>query len=196
MTEAQWLAKRKMGITGSDIAAIMGLNPWKTREQVYLDKIGQGKPFTGNDATRAGQRLEHPISSFWSKTNQIIITQGEFTAHPEEPLFIGTPDFLHPFGGLEIKTGVEGTFKKGCPVYYEYQSRWYMMLTQRKRWDLLACLVPKDRSLIPPDGEVWEWLPFQPMRDYRFERDLNIEEAMKLSAYRFIDDYFPHWRIK
>lgn len=38
---AEQLAKRRTGITSTDIAAICGLNPYKSPMAVYLDKIGK-----------------------------------------------------------------------------------------------------------------------------------------------------------
>jgi len=34
----EWLKKRKLGIGGSDISAVSGVNPWKTAWDVYMDK--------------------------------------------------------------------------------------------------------------------------------------------------------------
>lgn len=36
-----WLEARRTGIGGSDALACLGLDPWKTRLEAYLDKIGQ-----------------------------------------------------------------------------------------------------------------------------------------------------------
>ena len=45
MDHALWLEERRKGIGGSDVAAIMGLSPWKTAYQVYQDKRGGGERF-------------------------------------------------------------------------------------------------------------------------------------------------------
>lgn len=36
-----WLAERRTGIGGSDIAALLGLSPWKTPLQLWMDKTGR-----------------------------------------------------------------------------------------------------------------------------------------------------------
>lgn len=38
---AAWLAQRRTGIGGSDIAAILGLSPYKTQVELWLDKTGR-----------------------------------------------------------------------------------------------------------------------------------------------------------
>ena len=38
LTREEWLARRRSGIGGSDVAAVLGLSPWKSPRQVWLDK--------------------------------------------------------------------------------------------------------------------------------------------------------------
>ena len=190
MNREAWLAARRLGVTGTDIAACMGLNLYKSEEDVLLDKLGQGKPFFGNAATRAGQRLEPLVANAWSQREQVILTNGEFTISGVNPRYIGTPDFLTGFGnGLEIKTGAWTTYKNGCPKMSELQSRWYAFITERPIWDLVACIVPKDRGEIPfheNDEVLLDWVSQQPHREFRFERDSGWEEQMMAAAERLL----------
>ena len=55
---AEWYEKRKARITASEVAAILGENPYEGARDVALRKRGLGKPFTGNAATRYGQAHE------------------------------------------------------------------------------------------------------------------------------------------
>lgn len=190
MTHEEWLKARRKGVSGTDIAAIMGLNPYKSESQLLVEKLGVGVPFTGNAATRAGQRLEPFVANWWAYRNQTIITNGAFTVSSENPRFFGTPDFLTPHAGLEIKTGAEKGYKNGCPVIYSLQSQWYMMITERERWELSALIVPKDRSKIPleeSDEYLYEWVKMQPIREYPFQRDRALEARMKEHATRFLE---------
>ena len=41
MARIDWLLDRRKGIGGSDVAAIMGLNKWKSAYQIWLEKTGQ-----------------------------------------------------------------------------------------------------------------------------------------------------------
>lgn len=38
MARIDWLLDRRKGIGGSDVAAIMGLNKWKSAYQIWLEK--------------------------------------------------------------------------------------------------------------------------------------------------------------
>lgn len=40
LTEQEWLAWRKKGIGGSDVAAALHMSPYKTARDLYFDKIG------------------------------------------------------------------------------------------------------------------------------------------------------------
>ena len=38
---SKWLKMRKAGIGGSEAAAIVGLNPWKSAFQLWMEKTGR-----------------------------------------------------------------------------------------------------------------------------------------------------------
>lgn len=155
-----------------------------------MDKLGIGKPFTGNAATRAGQRLEPLVANWWAKRNQQIITNGAFTVSQEDPRFIGTPDFLTVFGGIDTKTGGQHVYKSGCPKYYEYQARWYNMIHGGDRWDIVTCIVPKNREEIPlkeDDEFLYQWVQHRPLLEFPFLRDRQIEQDMKDAAWQFLE---------
>lgn len=40
LSEHEWLQWRTKGIGGSDVAAILGISPWKTQRDLYRDKVG------------------------------------------------------------------------------------------------------------------------------------------------------------
>ena len=39
LTEQEWLAYRRQGIGGSDVAAILGISPFRTARDLYDDKL-------------------------------------------------------------------------------------------------------------------------------------------------------------
>lgn len=58
LTRADWLELRRGGIGGSDVAAIAGLDPWKSAFAVYLDKVGMAPPDEDSEAAYWGRELE------------------------------------------------------------------------------------------------------------------------------------------
>lgn len=55
---SEWLEWRRQGIGASDVAAILGLSPWKTARQLWLEKTGREVVETSNHATSRGHWLE------------------------------------------------------------------------------------------------------------------------------------------
>lgn len=39
LSEEAWLAYRRKGIGGSDVAALLGISPWRTARDLYYDKL-------------------------------------------------------------------------------------------------------------------------------------------------------------
>lgn len=39
LSEEEWLAYRRKGIGGSDVAALLGISPWRTARDLYFDKL-------------------------------------------------------------------------------------------------------------------------------------------------------------
>ena len=61
----EWLEVRKSGIGSSEVATIVGLNPWETPYQLWRRKVGIDPPKEENFAMRAGHYLEDAVSQFW-----------------------------------------------------------------------------------------------------------------------------------
>ena len=65
MTEqarAEWLAKRRTGIGGSDVAAVLGLSKYKSPLDVYKDKIGETADGDQSQAAYWGTKLEDIVA--------------------------------------------------------------------------------------------------------------------------------------
>jgi len=68
ITKAEWLEARGEGIGGSDAGTILGINPYKGRLQLWLEKTGRVQDaFTGNEATSLGSAFERPIAEIYAK---------------------------------------------------------------------------------------------------------------------------------
>ncbi len=94
LTRDEWLAARRTGIGGTDIAAILGLDSYRTPLQVYYDKMDLVPPQEENRAMRRGQRLESLAAEFYVEETGNAIQDCGFKQHPKYPHIIGTPDRL------------------------------------------------------------------------------------------------------
>lgn len=189
MTHEEWLAARRLGVSGTDVSVLLGVNPYKKEDDLILDKLGVGKPFVGNAATRVGLKLEKFVADAWADREKKILIGGSFLVSKENPRFIGTPDFLFDGGVLEIKTGAETSYKNGMPPLYEAQVRWYQLLTDSDTGHLVACIVPKDRSQVPmheTDENLLEYVKSRPHREYYIGRDQDWEDRAREVALKFL----------
>ena len=89
----QWLLDRRLGITSTDIAAIMGVHPYKTQHQVWLDKT-HGDTFQGNDATEIGTALEPYIKDrYVRQTGAIVDAHNALYVHPTASIVRASTDY-------------------------------------------------------------------------------------------------------
>lgn len=80
MLTAEQLAKRKLGIGGSDAAAVAGICPFKTPLEVYLEKLSLSVPIEENDYMRFGTILEPIIlKEYERRTGEICLPRDENT---------------------------------------------------------------------------------------------------------------------
>lgn len=65
-TREEWLSKRS-GIGGSDCAAILGMSPWKTANELWLEKTGQKQPkdVSNDPFVQQGVRLEPALRNLF-----------------------------------------------------------------------------------------------------------------------------------
>ena len=74
MNREEWLIDRKKGVGGSDIAAICGLSPYRSRLDVWKDKLGLLPDFEGNKFTKAGNYLEPVVAQMFSDETGFLIS--------------------------------------------------------------------------------------------------------------------------
>lgn len=74
LTEQEWLAYRRRGIGGSDVAAILGISPFRTARDLYDDKlnIASAADDAGNwVALEMGHLLESLVARIFAKKNRV-----------------------------------------------------------------------------------------------------------------------------
>lgn len=180
LTQLQHQARAR-GIAASDLAAILGKNPWKGPTDVWRCKV-DGYVDDVGDQVRVdwGNRLEEPIRSWYAHTLGVDVTVPGTLWHPTDQLAAATPDGIvyarqaaNAQNGLEIKThtislrhlyGESGTDE--VPIWELLQCVWCMYVTMLPYWHLVAFI----------DG-----LPTL----YVIERDRELEELCVEAAHGF-----------
>lgn len=141
ITREDWLAQRKKGIGGSDIAAIAGLSPWRSPMAVYLEKIGEIPDQEENELMYWGTRLEDIVADEFSlRTGLKVQRKNAILQHSEYPWMLANIDrrIVGQKVGLECKTtsayGKDNWADNKVPDMYQLQCQWYMAVTGYESW--------------------------------------------------------------
>jgi putative phage-type endonuclease len=150
---AAFLAARKVGVGGSDVAAILGLSPFQTPLDIWRAKV-LGDESDESTAMERGRRLEpYVLRAYADKANALLQQR-------KEPYVdgwrIGNVDMLAERRGwprvVEAKTtvmddwGEEGTDE--VPVYYQTQGLWYLDLAALDECDFPVLVIPRDPRVV------------------------------------------------
>jgi putative phage-type endonuclease len=143
------LAFRLNGVGASEVAAVLGLDPYRTAYDVWVSKTA---PHLREDepsvAARRGQLLEPLAADLYAAENPgVVLTMGGSLSHPVHSCIMATPDRYVSQGDakwlLEIKTktwrsakgfGVTGTDE--IPDNVQLQAQQQMLVTGLSRCDI------------------------------------------------------------
>jgi putative phage-type endonuclease len=150
---AQFLADRLSGLGGSDAAPALGLSPWKSPLQLYLEKIGEGDPVEENDAMRFGILLEPVVRDEYARrTGRNVIFGQRAYRSSEHPFMLANLDGMaigEDRRVLEVKTarddrewGEPGT--DNVPQAYLLQVTHYMIVTGAQLADIAVLIGGSD----------------------------------------------------
>lgn len=168
--------ERKNGIGGSDVAAILGLNKYKTPLDVYNEKV-HGCEVEENEAMYFGNRLESVIVDEFAKRTQkfVFLTNSTFR-HSKYPFLIAHVDGLiadddsilecKNVGAYSISEwGEEGTDE--IPLYYKCQVAHY------------CCVLEKPKAFI---AVLFGGNQF---KIYEYKRDMELERLIISKCQEF-----------
>ena len=100
----EWLALRGRMLTASDIASAISKNKYETPEGLLLKKCGLGEKFTGNSATKHGEKYEDEARILYEQRHGEVVHELGLCPHPEYNWLGGSPDGVTESGKLiEIK---------------------------------------------------------------------------------------------
>ena len=96
LEEHEWLAWRRKGIGGSDVAAALGLSPYKTAKELYFDKIDVEPIIPGEDKSimfEIGHLLEDVVAQIFSKKTGLPVFRDQtMYQHPLFPFMLADVD--------------------------------------------------------------------------------------------------------
>lgn len=142
LTIEEWLEKRnELGIGGSDVSAIVGINPFKSAVEVWLDKTGDKINQEDNRAMYWGRELEDKVAEEFAKRRSEELDQevkvwheNHILQHPEHEFMIADIDrrVVGEDALLECKTTVDFNnlwTEDNFPDMYMLQVQHYLAVT-------------------------------------------------------------------
>lgn len=142
MDRSEWLKLRQQGIGGSDAAAILGMNRWKSPIDVWVEKtISQSIEDDSNEYTYWGQLLESVVANEFQKRTGLKVRKCNYLLQSAEyPFMLANIDreIIGQKSGLECKTTSEYNKDKWVddeiPAEYILQCQHYMAVTGYESW--------------------------------------------------------------
>lgn len=182
MTEterAAWLEQRKSGIGSSDAAAILGLNPYSSPVEVWLDKMGALPPKEMNEAMRFGVDAENYVATRFEELTgkKLSVFANSISGNVKYPFALTSVDrwIIDEGVPVEIKTTSvwnQKNFKHGkYPANYYVQCVHHMAVMDAPYCYLVV--------YIPGVELMW----------FKIERDLTEEKFLMEAEKEFYEKY-------
>lgn len=149
-----WLEVRKQGIGSSDAAAAVGLHPYKSQLQLWMEKTGrdaalpQADPNDDQSPMYWGTLLEPIVAAHYARrTGHRVRRVNAVLQHPEKPWMLANLD-REVMGAadvqiLECKTaGIHGArlWRDGVPEYVQLQVMHQLAVTGKQAADVAVLL--------------------------------------------------------
>ena len=98
LSEEEWLAYRRKGIGGSDVAALLGISPWRTARDLYFDKLNIVAVEDNEDnwvALEMGHLLEPLVAKiFQHRTGYKVYQIKKMFQHPQYSWMLADVDYF------------------------------------------------------------------------------------------------------
>lgn len=149
-----WLKARNLGLGGSDIGTIMGLNKYKSPLRLWLEKTGQQDEddLSDNQYVRFGHKLEPVLAECFTEDTGLKVRRVGLMQHDEYSWALASIDRMIVGQNelLEIKTGGAFTGKNWegdeMPDSYYCQVQWYLFVSGCERAHVY-CLIGGNKPI-------------------------------------------------
>lgn len=152
MSRTDWLAERRKSLGGSDMGAVLGLNPWRSPYAVWAEKTGRVTDDRETEAMRIGRDLEDYVARrFCEVSGKKVRRMNAILRNKRScPWLHANVDRLivGEESGLECKTASalnESKFAGGeFPETYYAQCVTYLAVTEYERWYLAVLVMGRE----------------------------------------------------
>ena len=164
-TREQFLKNRREGIGGSDVGAIIGVNPWKTPLDVYLEKTDPDIITEDNPAMKRGRKFEKYVLEEYEDFNQVELeTNLEMVRHKDYPFLLGNIDAKIKGTNILVEAKTVGGMRWNdeITIYYKAQIAHYANITNCDYVDVAVLF-------------GFNYKQYTYYRDYKFEEKIQQE---------------------
>ena len=211
MKNFNFLEERKKGIGGSDIAAILGENDYKTAYEVYLDKVESTTDNYENKATILGNLLEPALIERYELINNIKTYSTSTFRHSNFPFLIANTDAIIPQQKKIVEIKTASSFNKDewgatgshyVPKHYYAQIAHYMLVMDYESADIFVGFVDnkiEEKVLIElaksmdKHPNFYNAIADMEVRHYHFERDNEFDDIILEEGIKFYNDHLMPW---
>lgn len=149
-TRDKWLEERRKSLGGSDMGAVLGLNPFSSPYLVYMEKTGAIPDQEDNEAMRQGRDLEEYVAKRFSEASGKKLRRvNAILRNTDSPHLHANVDrvIIGEDSGVECKTASANSEKKFTgdtfPKSYYAQCVTYLAVTEYRRWYLAVLILGK-----------------------------------------------------
>ena len=169
----EWLEVRKSGIGSSEVATILGLNPYETPYLLWRRKIGMDAQKNETFAMKAGHYLEDAVSRFWSdETGREVIksSAGDWIIRdadkpflqvsPDRTFWLGASRSPSAKGILECKTTQRQIDAEDVPGYWFCQVQYQLGVARLESGSLAWLSAGREFGYkdITFDPDFYDWM--------------------------------------
>lgn len=179
----QQAIERQKYLGSSDAAAVLGLDPYRSAADIWLEKTGRATGFGGNEATERGSRLESVLLHWASDkldggnrflTDRMVVhPSGLLACNLDAISFDDTEIIEAKTTVLDAEWGDEGTDEVPDRVLVQVHHQFVCVPTVRIAW--VPVLLPGFRS--------FDW------RLYRVTRNDELAETIAARGTEFMERY-------
>jgi len=121
-TREEWLNVRKLGLGGSDMSAVLGVNQWRSPLDVWLDKTSDTVAEQESEPMYWGTILEDIVAQEFSKRTGYKVRNNNFTLQSEKwPYLLANIDreIVGLDAALNVRQRTHSRLRSGKAIMYQ-----------------------------------------------------------------------------
>ncbi|MDQ1266860.1 MAG: hypothetical protein QG635_2013 [Bacteroidota bacterium] len=195
--EADWLAERSQGIGGSEIGAILGVDEYKSKLDLYLEKKGLVERKYSDDELDnfdRGHWFEVPLLDYLAKQENIYIEHNTaLYISKEDPILRCTPDGINDDIIVEAKS--TRLFVNEPLEKWLFQGNWNCGITGRNTLYIvwIDASMKRRYEIYPFNSELFEYMKSEAIAFWKthIEQDIPPEPTSPSDVLKLYQKHYP-----